>query len=94
MLNNYFDFLLSVRLGNETRHASKIDLKDVQNFPRYSVPKIKDKIAYGPYQVNQGKSYLRDFKIDSSGYSISTDLLYKVRNRILGSILANCKIIA
>jgi hypothetical protein len=94
MNKNYFNYLLSVRLGRDTRFCKTIDLKDLNDFPKYSVPKMKDKIAYGPYQINQGKSYIRDYKIDSTGYILSTDLLRKVKNSMVRSKVANCKIVA
>jgi hypothetical protein len=91
--DNWFKFILSIRLGSSSK-SSPINLNDINDFPRLSTTKLKNKIYYGPYQHKQAKSYLVDIMQNSRGFSISERVIFKLKDERLKKKLAGCKIVA
>jgi hypothetical protein len=91
---NHFKFLLSTRLGQNTKYCTTIDLKDVNDFPRMSIPKLKDKLYFGGYYLKRAKSYVKDIKRNSTGYSLIEHLFRNIKNNNLREKCSKCKIVA
>lgn len=89
---NILKFLLSKQLGKKS--TSSINFEDINDFPKLTTSKLRDKIFYGPYQLKQGKSYLVDMLRNGQCYSVSQDIIRKIKKTRVREKLLKCKIIA
>jgi hypothetical protein len=85
---NKMEFFINKRL--DTRLIKKINLLDIDDFPKLSVKNIKENILFGSYQLKLCKSYVSEMVQCGIAYIITDDFLetnkaFKIVNQIKNS---------
>jgi hypothetical protein len=65
------EFFLNKRL--DTRLIKKINLLDIDDFPKLTIKKIKENILFGSFQLKLSKSYVNEMVQCGIAYSITED---------------------
>jgi hypothetical protein len=73
---NQLEMMLKIRL--DTKLMQRINLSDIDDFPRLSEKTIQDELIFGSFQIKQSKSYLSDFLQFSTAYIITETLAKKL----------------
>ncbi len=87
--NNELSFLLFKQLGKSG--TPRVEFGEITDFPRLEKLTIRNKITFGPYQINVGKSYIADL---ITVYFFTEQFKDSILNNDLYEKFKDCKIIA
>ena len=78
---NKLNFLLKKRL--DTKDLERIEIANINDFPRINKRDIRNSIFFGSFQLNQCRSYVGELLNSGIAFNVTTQFVKKITNKDL-----------